>query len=63
MYFTVIPQSDSIGQIPVNSLKDAIGVKHCLLAYMGTLSTIEDKEGYIVSDKVQSSFIVELFFK
>jgi hypothetical protein len=59
MDFLVIPQTHKLGPIPAKNLRDAIGMKHCLLAKMDIRSSIQDADGFVVSEKEQSTFIFD----
>lgn len=57
MNYTVVPDSENIGTIRVDGLKDAIMLDYCLFATCGIRSTIHDEDGYVVSEKEHAEFI------
>lgn len=61
MSFTVIPETDQIGEIKTRTLKDAIVMKHFLLAKMNLRAIIRDGSSCLVSEREQSNYIYGLF--
>lgn len=60
MNFQVIPVTNSFGPIPTDTLRYAIAMKHCLYAKLDIKSTIQDSDGFVISEKEQSAFIFNL---
>ncbi len=57
MNFNVIPNTGSIGKIPCRDLNEAIKIKALLHSKRNIKSTIEDSDGFLVSERDQAEII------
>lgn len=60
MNFQVLPDTKAFGPIPTETLRYAIALKHGLFVKMGIICTIQDSDGYIISESEQSAHIYHL---